>query len=202
MDKSFAYTDYRSAADFLGIAGTAGTARAPEGHLLHRRGRRSLPQGIAYRGWKDLATLYVQVNSMLNSFLAFIRAVILVVTLFILANSMNRIVRERMREWGTLRAMGTKKGSIMAIVLLEGCLQGAAGGALGLLLGFAVAGAINVAGGLPYTAGDQSVAILVKPGLDSVWLNLVPATLVAGLASIFPGLRAIRLSPAECLRQA
>ena len=201
MDKSFAYTDYRSAADFVGISEPPVLNVLLKDIAYTDAVARSLPQGIAYRGWKDLATLYVQVNSMLNSFLAFIRAVILVVTLFILANSMNRIVRERMREWGTLRAMGTKKGSIMAIVLLEGCLQGAAGGALGLLLGFAVAGAINAAGGLPYTAGDQSVAILVKPGLDSVWLNLVPATLVAGLASIFPGLRAIRLSPAECLRQ-
>lgn len=202
QDKTFAYTDYASAADFLGLAGP------PVLHILlkdidYTAGvERSLPEGTAYRGWKDLASLYVQVNSMLNSFLKFIRSVILLVTLFILANSMNRIVLERMREWGTLRAMGTKRRDVMMIVLLEGCLQGAAGAALGIGLGFAVAGIIDIAGGLPYSSGIQSYSIMVRPGIDSVWLNLFPAILVAGLASILPGIRALRLTPAECLRQA
>ena len=200
LDKNFAYTDYESAADLVGLS------EPPVLNVLLKdisytdAVLRSLPVGVAYRGWKDLATLYVEVNSMLNSFLAFIRAVILLVTLFILANAMNRMVLERMREWGTLRAMGTRRRSVMAIVILEGCLQGAAGGVLGVLLGFAIAWAINAAGGLGYSNGDQTFAIMVRPGLDSVWINLVPATLVAGLASILPALRALRLSPAECLR--
>ncbi len=90
----------------------------------------------------------------------------------------------------------------MAIVVIEGCLLGALGGALGVLLGFAVAGAINAGGGLLYSAGDQAFSILVKPGISSIWVNVAPATLVAGLASILPGLHALRRSPAECLRQA
>ena len=69
----------------------------------------SLPREVAFKTWKDLSPLYVQVNTIMGSFLSVIRAIILLVTLFILANSMNRTVRERMREWGTLRALGTKK---------------------------------------------------------------------------------------------
>ena len=126
---------------------------------------RSLPQGIAYRGWKDLATLYVQVNSMLNSFLEFIRSVILLVTLFILANSMNRIVLERMREWGTLRAMGTKKaGHHGRSSFSRAVFRERRAAALGIGLGFAVAGIIDIAGGLPYSSGIQSYSIMVKPG--------------------------------------
>jgi putative ABC transport system permease protein len=161
---------------------------------------RSLPPGTAFRTWKDLATLYVQVNSTLNSFLIFIRMVILLVTLFILANAMNRVVLERMVEWGTLRAMGTTKAEILGIVVVEGCLQGVVGAILGIALGFAIAGIINGSGGIPYSDGLQTTMTFVIPTLESVWTNLVPATLVAGLASIFPGLRAIRLTPTECLR--
>ena len=201
-DKTFAYTDYASAADFLGIAGPPVLDILLKDVSYTGEVERSLPEGVAYRGWKDLATLYVQVNSMLNGFLSFIRSVILLVTLFILANATNRNVLERMREWGTLRAMGTRRRDILLIVVLEGCLQGLAGASLGIVLGFAVAGLIDVAGGLGYSNGIQSYSIMVRPGLDSVWLNLVPAILVAGLASILPGIRALRPTPAECLRQA
>jgi putative ABC transport system permease protein len=161
---------------------------------------RSLPPGTAFRTYQDLATLWVQVNSLLNSFLVFIRTVILLVTLFILANAMNRVVLERMTEWGTLRALGTSKADILSIVLVEGCLQGVAGAVLGIALGFAVAGLIDVSGGLPYPNGAQTSIIFVVPTLESVWSNLVPAALVAALASLFPGLRAVRLTPTECLR--
>jgi len=72
---------------------------------------RSLPRTLSVRTWKDLATLYVQVSTILGRFLTVIRAITLPVTLFIHANSMNRTVLERMPEWGTLRALGTKEAT-------------------------------------------------------------------------------------------
>jgi len=161
----------------------------------------SLPNSVSFRSWKDLSPLYVQVNSMLAGFLAVIRTVILLVTLFILANTMNRVVVERMREWGTLRAMGAKKRDILFIVVWEGCLMGAAGAVLGILLGFGIATVINLSGGLSFAQGPFMWVIFDRPGLDSIILNVVPATLVAGLAAILPGRKAIRLSPSECLRE-
>ena len=90
-----------------------------------------LPHGVAVRTWHDLATYFVQVNTMFGGFLNVIRAIILLVTLFILANTMNRIVRERMREWGTLRAVGTKKSTVLLLVVLEGCFLGVVGSRAG-----------------------------------------------------------------------
>jgi ABC-type antimicrobial peptide transport system permease subunit len=114
---------------------------------------------------------------------------------------MNRIVMERMREWGTLRAVGTPKRSILALVLLEGCLMGAAGSFLGILLGFGIATLINLLGGMGFQQGPMHWVVFNKPGFDAVVLNVIPATIVAGLAAILPGLKAIRLSPSECLRE-
>ncbi len=162
----------------------------------------SLPPGHSFRTWKDLATLYVQVSAILGSFLTVIRGIILLVTLFILANSMNRTVLERMREWGTLRALGTKKQDVLLLILWEGCLQGLLGAVAGISLGFLVSAIIDAAGGLSYHNGAQAFAIMIRPGLDSVWLNLVPAVLTAGLAAVLPGLRAVRLTPSQCLREA
>ena len=69
------------------------------------------------------------------------------------------------------------------MILWEGCLQGLLGAAAGIALGFLVSAIIDAAGGLTYHNGAQVYAIMVRPGLDSVWLNLVPAVLTAGLAA-------------------
>ncbi|HET6451934.1 MAG TPA: FtsX-like permease family protein [Spirochaetia bacterium] len=200
-DKIFAFTDYDTAVDFTGITAP------PVLHVLARSVNAAggvesrLPRGLAVRTWHDLATYYVQVNTMFSGFLSVIRAIILLVTLFIMANTMNRIVRERMREWGTLRAMGTKKGQILLVVVLEGCFQGIVGAAIGIVIGFGVSALINAAGGVPFTAGGQRVAVRLIIDAGSVWWNVIPAALFAAAASFLPGLRAVRLSPSQCLRQ-
>jgi len=113
---------------------------------------------------------------------------------------MNRIVLERMREWGTLRAMGMKKKSILLLVVLEGCFQGIVGAAIGILLGFGLSLLLNLHGGLPFTVGSQRVMVKLLLSGQSVWWNLVLAGVFAGAASFIPGLRAVRLTPSECLR--
>ena len=201
MDKNFAYTDFETARDFTSMDG------APVLHVLLRDitqtsavvGR--LSPGAVYRTWRDLATYYVRANTLLIGFQRVIQLIILLVALFILANTMNRIVFERTREWGTLRAMGTKKRSIMWLVVLEGCLQGLVGAVIGIGLGFAISALANLGGGIPYHDGMRLIMVRVKPELGSILPDLVPVVFTAALAAFFPGLRAIRLTPAECLRQ-
>ncbi len=200
-DKIFAYTDYQSARDFTGIDG------APVLHVLLKDIRKvdevaaGLPKGTACLTWPSLATYYVQVNAMFSGFQNVVRLIILLVTLFILANAMNRLVFERMREWGTLRAMGTKKRSILLLIVLEGCFQGLAGAVIGIGLGFAASFLINLGGGLPYHTGTESLMVRIAPDARAVWLNLIPVVITAGIAAILPGLRAVRITPSECLRQ-
>ena len=200
-DKIFAFTDYDIAMSFTSLGA------APVIHVLTKDIREvgavaaRLPPGVVFRTWHDLATYFVQVNTMFGGFLNVIRAIILLVTLFILANSMNRIVRERMREWGTLRAMGTRKSGVLLLVVLEGCSLGIVGSALGVALGSGVSILINQAGGLPFVTDGQRIVVRILVSGQSVWLNLIPAAMVGALASFLPGLRAVRLTPSECLRQ-
>ncbi|MGO8694403.1 MAG: ABC transporter permease [Rectinemataceae bacterium] len=201
-DKLFAFTDYDSAADFTGLAG------APVIHVLAKEIgatdsiAAALPGGAAYRKWPQIATYFVQVNTMFNGFLAVIRSIILLITLFVLGNTMNRIVFERMREWGTLRALGTRKRDILVLLLLEGSFLGLAGAAIGIALGFALSALINIGPGIPFKlAGRAAFYIKLHPDLKALWINLIPAVVVAGIASYFPGRRAVALTPSECLRQ-
>lgn len=200
-DKIFAFTDYDTAVEFTGLTA------APVIHVLVNditavdALAARLPRGVAWRTWHDLATYFVQVNTMFGGFLSVIRSIILLVTLFILANSMNRIVMERMREWGTLRAVGTKKRTVLFLVVMEGCFLGIVGAAMGVVLGFGVSLLINQAGGIPFTADGQRVAVKLLLSGQSVWLNIIPAAVVGALASLLPGIRAVKLTPSECLRQ-
>jgi len=200
-DKIFAFTDYDTAVDFTGIHG------APVVHVIVDSVTdvdaiaARLPARLAVRTWHDLATFYVQANTMFNGFLTVIRAIILIVTLFIMANTMNKVVLERMKEWGTLRAIGMKKARIVLMVVLEGCFQGVVGAAIGSALGFGVAALLNLHGGLPYLRDQSVVIVRLAPTLSSAWRNLVPAGLFAGIASFLPGVRAVRLTPSESLRQ-
>ena len=200
-DKIFAFTDYDTAVDFTGIQG------APVIHVIASSVgavdsiAARVPAGAVVRTWHDLATYFVQVNTMFSGFLTVIRAIILLVTLFVMANTMNRIVRERMREWGTLRAMGMTKRRILLLVVLEGCFQGVVGAAIGILLGFGVSALLNLGGGVPFVNDGQRVMVRLTPGGQSIAWNLIPAAVFAAAASFLPGLRAVRLTPSECLRQ-
>ena len=202
-DKIFAFTDYDTAVDFIGIQGAAVVHVLAKSIGATQSIAESLPPGYSVRTWHDLATYFVQSNAMLNGFLTLIRAIILLVTLFILANTMNRIVWERMGEWGTLRAMGMRKRGILSVILLEGCFQGIVGGVIGILLGFGVSVLLNLHGGVPVPFANSAQRVVVKIHLSgqSVWWNLIPAGFFAGAASFLPGLRAVRLTPSECLRQ-
>ncbi|MGO9412354.1 MAG: ABC transporter permease [Spirochaetia bacterium] len=200
-DKIFAFTDYATAMDFTGMPGAA-VVHVLAKNVADTAGIAArLPHGLTVRTWHDLATYFVQVNTMFSGFLNVIRAIILLVTLFIMANTMNRIVLERMREWGTLRAMGMKKKNVLLLVVLEGCFQGIVGAAIGIALGFGVSALLNVRGGVPFTVDGQIVMVRLLLSGQSVWWNLALAGACAGAASFLPGLRAVRLTPSECLRQ-
>jgi putative ABC transport system permease protein len=99
-------------------------------------------------------------------------------------------VAERTSEIGLLRALGATQGSVLLLFLGEAALLAAIGGAAGLLLGWGVAAALQVA----------------LPGLPvhTPWRYALIAEIVAvvvGLAAgVLPARRAARLDPLEALR--
>lgn len=197
-DKIFAYTDDESARTFTHLD------HAPVLHVIARDandapGLAASVSGHEVRTYLELAPFYGQVQAMFGGFLAVIRTILLLVTLFLLANTMNRIVLERMREWGTLRALGTKARDILALVVLEGALQGFLGAVLGIVAGLTLSLVVNLFGGIPYVS-DEVYSIKVAPDAATIWWNLVPVVATAALASLVPAFKAVKLQPSEALR--
>src|SRR5207244_13601167 len=98
--------------------------------LFARQGRR-----FEMRNWSQLAGFYHQVVMLYNGIFGFLGAVISLIVVFSVANTILMSAFERTREIGTLMAIGTERSMIWSIFLLEGFFVGVLGGLTGLGLG-------------------------------------------------------------------
>ena len=96
---------------------------------------------LALRTWLDLALFYQSVRALYNRIFGMLGAIMLIIVLFAMTNTLGMAVAERTREIGTLRAIGTRPGELVRNFVLEGIAIGAGGA----LAGMALAGATTVA---------------------------------------------------------
>ncbi|MGW1166122.1 ABC transporter permease [Streptomyces sp. NPDC001153] len=137
-------------------------------------------------------------------------------------------VSRRVREFGTLKALGWKSGRVTRQVVGEAVVNGLVGGALGIALGLAGAYAVTAAsptlqaqlggdsggggfGGGPGGGGfggpgrqaAKSLEVALTAPVSVTTIALAVALAVAGglIAGAFGGWRASRLRPADALRR-
>ena len=103
-------------------------------------------------------------------------------------------VIERIREIGTLKAIGTESKNIMFLFLVEALLIGIIGATLGLLGGV---GGGYVLGNLGPRNGPPLIPVYLASDMAMVWIISVALSVVAGL---FPAWKASRTLPIEALR--
>ena len=96
---------------------------------------------------------------------------------------------ERRPEIGLRRALGAARRHIAAQFLIESLLLGAAGGAVGVLLGTIVTLGL---------ARYRAWPVLVPP--VAVAAGLGAAVVIGAVAGVYPALRAARLAPTDALR--
>ncbi|HYL39220.1 MAG TPA: FtsX-like permease family protein [Bryobacteraceae bacterium] len=162
---------------------------------------KSEKRDIAIRKWIDLATFYNQVHTLFSGIFAFTGVLVFFMVVMSSANTLMMAMFERIREIGTMLAMGTPRAWITGLFVMEGVVTGALGAGLGVVLG-GVAGALfnsaNVKLPPPPTSNTPLLFhVLQVPALTVGASLLVIATLA--LASITPAMRAARLRIVESL---
>ena len=133
--------------------------------------------------------------SLIETVLASIAAVALVVGGVGLMNTMYTAVLERTREIGILKSVGARDGQVMTLFLIDSGLMGLIGGMLGLLLG-------SVLSMLGTRLLGPSLGVGSFTPIIDAWLVggvLVFSFLLGACSGVWPAWRASRLNPVEAL---
>jgi len=94
--------------------------------------------------WEKLSPFY-NIARMIDVMTFFVKLMLIAVVLISIMNVMVMAVYERIREIGTIAAIGTLPGKIVAMFLIEGFFLGFFGAVVGDILGVAVIWVLNVA---------------------------------------------------------
>ncbi len=184
------------------LVGLPGGATSLDLALVDIWSAQGLADALAAR-WPYKAESWQQANAQLVSALnaqsvstALIRGVVLVVVVLGIASVLVVSVVQKRREIGILRAMGATQGQVLRIFLLQGAIVGAIGSVLGIalavLLIWAFTHFVRGSDGLPL------FDITLAPGLA---LKVAAVALASGvLAAMAPARRAARLDPAQAIR--
>ena len=168
----------------------------------------SFPE-LRVRHWEEIAPdLYLQLETSAQT-LIWIVFIILLGVAFGLLNTVLMSVFERIRELGMLMAIGMKKAHVFTLIMLETILLSLSGGAVGLVVSVLLVRLLNNKGidmanfGNADSFSEFGMSTLSYPYLDTGYYIQVAVLvfILAILAAIYPALKAIRLVPAEAVRQ-
>jgi putative ABC transport system permease protein len=149
--------------------------------------------------WEKLSPFY-NIARMIEVMTFFIKLMLIAVVLISIMNVMIMAVYERIREIGTIAAIGTLPGKILSMFVMEGFCLGVIGAAAGNLIGLGIVLILNFAG-LKFDFGMQKDLVLaatIAPRDLIVTSGIV--ILVAVIASLQPALKASRMEPIQALR--
>lgn len=164
--------------------------------------RRLDKQGYEVKSWQELADFYNKTVALYKRQFGALQVIILIMLVLSVASTVNMVVYERTGEFGTLLALGLKRRQIFKLVLLENTLLGLVGGALGVVVGMALAATISAIGlPMPPPPGSNAAytaSIRIVPWV--LGMAALTGAAAATLAALLPGRRASRLAVVDALR--
>ena len=158
----------------------------------------ALQKGLEAHGWDQLSP-FANIARMIDLLDLFIRIMLVGIVLIAIMNVMIMAVYERIREIGTIAAIGTPPRRILALFVAEGLLLGLVGTVIGTVLSLALVYALNL---WPVSFAFGRQVIVLAPSIaasEVLWIGAI-VVLVAVIASLQPAWKAARMDPITALR--
>lgn len=176
-------------------------AAAINTHLDERYGSESPVSALS---WREIGTSYSIIRVAQVSY-GLIALMFFILGSTVIVNTTMMAIYERMREIGTLAALGMNGGELVRMFLLEALFISVAGAAAGTLAGIGLIAPLQEVG-LDFSSAMEGVdfelsgVLYPKLGWSSTVLVFIYSIAVAVLASLIPSRRAARIQPVEALR--
>jgi hypothetical protein len=154
--------------------------------------------------WQKAAGLIGQFTTLMRAVLFSAVLIIFVVALVVINNALVMATLERVREIGTLRAVGAQRRFVLLMLLLESLVIGSAAGVAGALIGSVL---LIVLGrvGIPATTEQLSFffsgpRLFPSVGVQELLFALASVLVVSLISSVYPAWLAMRVSPREAMQ--
>ena len=160
------------------------------------------PQGdpmLDVHGWDQLSP-FANIARMIDLLDVFVRVMLVGIVLISVMNVMIMAVYERIREIGTISAIGTPPRRILALFVSEGLLLAVIGTLIGAVTSYAIVSVLNV-WPVNFTFGrEQELVLEPSLALADVGLIAIVVLVVATAATLQPAWKAARMDPITALR--
>jgi len=160
-------------------------------------------QEFEVKTWYELSDFYQKTVELYRRHFGVLRLIILGMVLLSVVNSVNMNIYERTGEFGTLMALGNRRGRVFRLVIAENVILGFIGGSLGAIIGTVAALSISAVGipmpPMPNT--NIGYTAYIRPVPSEIRLAFLIGFVATILASMWPAWKASRLPVVEALRQ-
>ena len=149
--------------------------------------------------WEKLSPFFSIVR-MIDLMTFFIKLMLIAIVLISIMNVMIMAVYERIREIGTIAAIGTLPGKILIMFVIEGFCMGVVGAVIGDIVGVALIYILNFFN-ISYNFGQQK-GVILHSAVNPTDILVISATviIVSVIASLQPAFKASRMEPIKALR--
>ena len=160
-------------------------------------------QRVDVSTWEDEMSFMSWILKAFGALSGLLVAILMVIVVIGIMNTLWIAIRERTREIGTMRAIGMQRRRVAWLFLLEAGLLGLLATVSGALAGGAIAAGVSalhleVPEGVQMFLMSRTLSLSVDIG--EILKDVVVVTLATTLAALFPALRASRLAPVTAMQ--
>jgi ABC-type antimicrobial peptide transport system permease subunit len=153
--------------------------------------------------WEEAAGFLGQLALVARLVISFLGLVIFAVAIVVINNAMMMATLQRVREIGTLRAIGGQKGLVVSMILVETVVLVFAFGLAGTALGAAIMAVLGTKG-IPATREElyfffSGPKLLPTLSAGNILLAFAVVFVVSVLSALYPALLATRVPPATAM---